>query len=89
MKNNIQEAADYLGEILEKKDWYVFSAPDKDCITVYVHYMNEDIMKYVPHKFNDFFVKLAYYSYFQCEEKYSKPVALNVGVEKDEAELYN
>lgn len=69
---NIKEVVADISAKLDKFEWYYDVEHDANNITVYVNWMNADVFNTVPAKLHDFNVKLAYASFFTCEDKYAK-----------------
>lgn len=67
---SIKDACTELSVMLDKYDWFYDAIVEARAITVYVDYMNSEVMSLVPTYLYGYHIKMAFTGYLSCGEKY-------------------
>jgi hypothetical protein len=72
----IENAVEEINMLLEKFKWFSNAEVFGTNIVVYVHYLDKDVMHYVPIHCYGHNVKIYYVAYAECRERFCKPITL-------------
>lgn len=73
----IENAVEELNLLLDKFEWFHNAMVVGENIVVYVDVMNNDVFHYVPMHCYGHDVKIHYTAYYECEEKFCKPIVFD------------